>query len=127
MTLIKSLLRGRTFTVGLITTDYFGSFNMPVMAGIEDARRKSWSSSATCATIQSAERRVVSALMAKQVDGIIVMGRRVDPRLPISVGRSGLPVYAFSRTVEPDALYFSRRPPGHTRGHRASAGDRAAA
>src|SRR3954454_12975585 len=32
--LIKSLLRGRTFTVGLITTDYFGRFNMPVIAGI---------------------------------------------------------------------------------------------
>ena len=33
------------------------------------------------------------------------MGRRTDPRLPISVGRSGTPVvYAFSRVTEPDAL-----------------------
>src|SRR5262245_51819198 len=35
--LIKSLLRGRTFTVGMITTDYFGRFNMPIVHGIEDA------------------------------------------------------------------------------------------
>lgn len=105
--LIKSLLRGRTFTVGLITTDYFGRFNMPVIAGIEDALGSAEILVFLCNVRDDPERerRVISALLAKQVDGIIVMGRRIDPRLPISVGRSGLPVvYAFSRTVDPDAL-----------------------
>ena len=105
--LIKSLLRGRTYTVGLITTDYFGRFNMPVIAGIEDALGAAEILVYLCNVRDDEEReqKVVAALLAKQVDGIIVMGRKVDPRLPISVGRSGLPVvYAFARTMDPEAL-----------------------
>ena len=36
-TLAQALLAGRTFTVGLITTDTFGRFSIPVMLGAEDA------------------------------------------------------------------------------------------
>ena len=105
--LIKSLLRGRTFTVGLITTDYFGRFNMPVVAGIEDALGSAEILVFLCNVRDDAdrERQVISALLAKKVDGIIVMGRRVDPRPPINVGQSGPPVvYAFSRVPDPAAL-----------------------
>jgi LacI family transcriptional regulator, galactose operon repressor len=105
--LIKSLLRGRTFTVGLVTTDYFGRFNMPVVAGIEDALGAAEILVFLCNVRDDPERerKVVASLLAKQVDGIIVMGRRTDPRPPVSVGRSGIPVvYAFSRVTEPDAL-----------------------
>jgi LacI family transcriptional regulator len=105
--LIKSLLRGRTFTVGLITTDYFGRFNMPVIAGIEDALGSAEILVFLCNVRDDAERerKVISALLAKKVDGIIVMGRSVDPRPPIHVGQSGLPVvYAFSRVPDPAAL-----------------------
>ena len=35
--LAKSLLQGRTYTVGILTTDSFGRFTTPVMVGIEDA------------------------------------------------------------------------------------------
>jgi LacI family transcriptional regulator len=103
--LIKSLLRGRTFTVGLITTDYFGRFNMPVIAGIEDALGSAEILVFLCNVRDDAERerKVISALLAKKVDGIIVMGRRVEP--PIDVGQSGPPVvYAFSRVPDPAAL-----------------------
>ena len=105
--LIKSLLRGRTFTVGLITTDYFGRFNMPVIAGIEDALGSAEILVFLCNVRDDAERerKVISALLAKKVDGIIVMGRSVDPRPPIHVGQSGPPVvYAFSRVPDPAAL-----------------------
>jgi LacI family transcriptional regulator len=105
--LIKSLLRGRTFTVGMITTDYFGRFNMPVMAGIEDALGAAEILVFLCNTRDDPvrERKVIASLLAKQVDGIIVMGRRTDPRLPINVGRSQVPiVYAFSSVEDPDAL-----------------------
>src|ERR1700724_2202447 len=34
--LVHSLLRGRTFTVGLLTTDPYGRFSIPLLAGIED-------------------------------------------------------------------------------------------
>jgi LacI family transcriptional regulator len=105
--LIRSLQRGRTFTVGLITTDYFGRFNMPVIAGIEDALGSAEILVFLCNVRDDPERerKVVSALRAKQVDGIIVMGRRVDPRPPIAVGHAGPPVvYAFSRVTDGDAL-----------------------
>jgi LacI family transcriptional regulator len=105
--LIKSLLRGRTFTVGLITTDYFGRFNMPVIAGIEDALGSAEILVFICNVRDDAERerKVISALLAKKVDGIIVMGRSVDPRPAINVGLSGPPVvYAFSRVPDPGAL-----------------------
>jgi len=105
--LIKSLLRGRTFTVGLITTDYFGRFNMPVVSGIEDALGSAEILVFLCNVRDDPvrERQVISALLAKKVDGIIVMGRSVDPRPPINVGLSGPPVvYAFSRVPDPIAL-----------------------
>jgi LacI family transcriptional regulator len=105
--LIKSLLRGRTFTVGLITTDYFGRFNMPVMAGIEDALGAAEILVFLCNTRDDPERerKVIQSLLAKQVDGIIVMGRRIDPRPPIAVGRSQVPVvYAFASVEDPNAL-----------------------
>jgi len=35
--LAQGLLAGRSFTVGLITTDSFGRFSIPVMLGAEDA------------------------------------------------------------------------------------------
>ena len=35
--LARGLLAGRTYTVGLITTDSFGRFSIPVMLGAEDA------------------------------------------------------------------------------------------
>lgn len=105
--LIKSLLRGRTFTVGLVTTDYFGRFNMPVLSGIEDALGAAEILVFLCNVRDDPERerQVIAALLAKQVDGIIVMGRGVDPRPPVNVGRSSLPVvYAFTSADDPDAL-----------------------
>src|SRR5215510_1482558 len=33
----RSLLEGRSYTVGLITTDSFGRFTIPIMLGVEDA------------------------------------------------------------------------------------------
>ncbi len=35
--LAQSLLRGRSFTIGLISTDRYGRFSIPVLEGVEDA------------------------------------------------------------------------------------------
>jgi LacI family transcriptional regulator len=105
--LIKSLLRGRSYTVGLVTTDYFGRFNMPVLEGIEDALDSAEILVFVCNVRDDPvrERKVVAALLAKQVDGIIVMGRRTDVRPSIELGRSGVPVvYAFAQVPDPQAL-----------------------
>ena len=60
------------------------------------------------------ERKAIDGLLAKQVDGIIVTGRRVDPRPPINLGRSRTPVvYAYTQTTDPDTLCVV---PDETRG-----------
>jgi LacI family transcriptional regulator len=105
--LVKSLLRGRTYTVGLLTTDFFGRFVMPLLAGVEDALGAAEILVFLCNIRDDPERerRVIASLLAKGVDGLIVAGRRTDPRPPIDVGRSRVPVvYANTRVDDPAAL-----------------------
>lgn len=105
--LVKSLLRGRTYTVGLLTTDYFGRFTMPLLAGIEDALGAAEILVFLCNVRDDPERehKVVASLLAKQVDGIIVTGRRTDPRPPVNLGRSHVPiVYANTRVDDPEMV-----------------------
>lgn len=105
--LIRSLQRGRTYTVGLLTTDYFGRFTMPLLAGIEDALGAAEILVFLCNIRDDPERerRVVASLLAKQVDGLIVTGRRTDLRAPIALGQSRVPlVYANTRVADPTAL-----------------------
>src|SRR5579884_1135490 len=72
--LVHSLLRGRTYTVGLITTDSYGRFSIPVLTGIEDALGAARISVFLCNAHDDPERERghVDALLAKHVDGIIV-------------------------------------------------------
>ena len=105
--LVHSLLRGRTFTVGLITTDSYGRFSIPVLTGIEDALGAARISVFLCNARDDPERERshVDSLLSKQVDGIIVTGRRIDPRPPIDVGASRVPIlYAFTQVAQPGAL-----------------------
>ena len=98
--LAQSLLSGRTFTVGMLTTDSFGRFSIPVMLGAEDALGEGKVSVFLCDSRgdPERERRYLKMMFSRRVDGIIVAARRVDPRP--SVGRD-LPVpvvYAMSRS-----------------------------
>lgn len=105
--LIKSLQRGRTFTVGLLTTDQQGRFSMPLLTGVEDALGAAEILVFLCNVRDDPERerKDIASLLAKQVDGIVVMGNRTDPRASIAVGRSGVPVvYAYTSVPDPDAL-----------------------
>src|SRR5712675_1500726 len=83
-TLAQALLAGRSFTVGLITTDSFGRFSIPVMLGAEEALGTGQVSVFMCDTRDDAERerRYVEMLWARRVDGLIVTGRRIEPRPP---------------------------------------------
>ena len=98
-TLAQALLAGRSFTVGLITTDSFGRFSIPVMLGAEDALGTGQISVFMCDTRDDPERerRYVEMLAARRVDGLIVTGRRIEPRPPVRVG-TGIPVvYAMTQ------------------------------
>jgi len=98
-TLAQALLAGRSFTVGLITTDSFGRFSIPVMLGAEDALGTGQVSVFMCDTRddQERERRYVEMLWARRVDGLIVTGRRIEPRPPVRVPPGVPVVYAMTQ------------------------------
>jgi LacI family transcriptional regulator len=104
--LAQGLLSGRSYTVGLITTDSFGRFTIPVMLGAEDALGDGKVSALLCDGRGDPirEQHYVRTLLSRKVDGIIVTGRRTDPRPPIA---SDLPVpvvYVMTQSQDPDEL-----------------------
>jgi LacI family transcriptional regulator len=97
--LAQALLAGRTYTVGMITTDSFGRFSIPVMLGAEDALGAGRISVFMCDTRDDPrrEQRYLEMLSGRRVDGLIVTGRRIEPRPPIGAGL-GIPVvYAMTQ------------------------------
>lgn len=104
--LARNLIEGRTYTVGVLTTDSFGRFTIPVMLGAEDALGAGQISVLLCdgRGDRIREQHYVRTLLGRRVDGIIVTGRTTDPRP--SLGRD-LPVpvvYARARSDNPDDL-----------------------
>ena len=102
--LAQALLAGRTYTVGMITTDSFGRFSIPVMLGAEDALGAGRMSVFMCDSRDDPERerRYVEMLTARRVDGLIVTGRRIEPR-PSVGSRLGIPVvYAMTQAADSD-------------------------
>jgi LacI family transcriptional regulator len=102
--LARSLLTGKSFTVGLITNDSFGRFSIPVMLGAEDALQMGQMAVLLCDGRDDPirEQHYVRTLLARRVDGVIVTGRRSDPRPPLG---SDLPVpvvYAMSESANPE-------------------------
>ena len=102
----RGLLDGRTGTVGLLTSDLVGRFSLPILMGAEDAFGAGRTSVFLCDargdTIR--ERHHLAALLARQVDGLIVVGSRTDSRS--SLGRE-LPipvVYVYAESDDPEDL-----------------------
>ena len=102
--LARGLLAGRTYTVGLITTDSFGRFSIPVMLGAEDALGAGQISVFMCDTRDdpARERQYVDMLLGRQVDGLIVTGRRIEPRPSVGAGLSMPVVYAMTQSLDSD-------------------------
>jgi LacI family transcriptional regulator len=102
--LARALLAGRTYTVGLITTDSFGRFSIPVMLGAEDALGAGQISVFMCDTRDdpTRERQYLDMLVSRRVDGLIVTGRRIEPRPSIRTA-VGMPVvYAMTQSLDTD-------------------------
>lgn len=98
----RALSSGRSYTVGLVTSDSSGRFSIPIMLGAEDALSAGEMALLLCDTRGDAlrERHYVRTLLARGVDAVILTGRRTEPRtsvaLPVPV------VYAFSPSEDPD-------------------------
>lgn len=104
--LAKGLLAGKSGTVGLLTNDLVGRFGLPVLMGAEDAFGTGKMSVLLCDARGDTIRESyhLQALLARRVDGLIVVGSSTDPRpslgpdLPIPV------VYAYSPSEDPTDL-----------------------
>jgi LacI family transcriptional regulator len=90
--LARGLHSKRSFTVGLLTDDVYGRFALPVMAGVSEGLIDHGVSVFLCAIEDNAvlAQSHLDAMLEKQVDGIIVAGKRVDRVLPVDL--EGLPV-----------------------------------
>ncbi|WP_097232773.1 LacI family DNA-binding transcriptional regulator [Streptomyces zhaozhouensis] len=98
----RSLLSGRTYTVGLITTDSVGRFSLPVLLGAEDALGAGRISVFLCDTRGDSirEQHYVRTLLARRIDGLIVTGRRTDARSPLVLPSPVPVVYAFGPSAD---------------------------
>jgi LacI family transcriptional regulator len=107
--LARSLIAGRTGTVGLLTSDLEGRFVIPILMGAEDAFGAGQVNVFLCDARGDAirEQHHLRALLNRRVDGIIVVGRQTDPRpslgheLPVPV------VYAYAPSDDPTDVSVS--------------------
>lgn len=103
--LARSLIEGRTYTVGVLTSASFGRFTTPLMEGIEDSLGAGKVSTLLCDGRGDPlrERHYLQELLNRRVDGLVVTGRRADPRH--TVGRLPIPVvYALTQSDDPADL-----------------------
>ncbi|MGH3877927.1 MAG: LacI family DNA-binding transcriptional regulator [Actinophytocola sp.] len=98
-----ALNSGRTYTVGMITTDTIGRFSIPLMMGAEDALGAGEMSVFMCDARDDPirEQYYLRTLLSRRVDGIIVTGRRTKARAPIGAGLPIPVVYAFISSTGP--------------------------
>jgi LacI family transcriptional regulator len=105
--LAQSLLRGQSFTVGMISNDSFGRFTLPIMEGLErelaDRRIGIFMCNAT--DDPGRERQHIEQLLGTRVDGLIFTARRADRRPAIGVPLGELPVlFVFSHGPDDSAF-----------------------
>lgn len=102
--LARSVFAKRSFTVGVITTDGFERFSVPVMLGAEDALGAGRISVFLCDSRDDRirERHYIDQLLGRRVDGIIVTGRSSNMRPRIEVPASTPVVYALTPSESPD-------------------------
>ncbi|MEV0900459.1 LacI family DNA-binding transcriptional regulator [Actinoplanes sp. NPDC049802] len=98
----RSLQTGRTYTVGMITTDSIGRFSIPLLIGAEDALGAGQMSVFLCDARDDPirEQYYLRTLLSRKVDGIIVTGRRTQARQPIGRDLPIPVVYAFISSAD---------------------------
>ncbi|GAA1017916.1 LacI family transcriptional regulator [Acrocarpospora pleiomorpha] len=106
--LARSLISGQTRTVGLLTSDSVGRFGIPVLLGAEDAFGAGEMSVMLCDARGDSirEQHHLRTLLARRVDGLIVVGESTDPRPSISRNLPLPVVYAYAPSDDPDDVSF---------------------
>nr|HET6901950.1 LacI family DNA-binding transcriptional regulator [Ktedonobacteraceae bacterium] len=96
----------QTAMIGVLTTDIYGRFSLPLLMGIEQAfDSRPISAVLSAVRNQAQEQQHLQMLLKRGVDGIVVSARREDARPPIDIGQSAIPVvYAHTQITDPRAL-----------------------
>ncbi|GIH27158.1 LacI family transcriptional regulator [Acrocarpospora phusangensis] len=104
----RSLISGQTRTVGLLTSDSVGRFGIPVLLGAEDAFGAGEMAVMLCDARGDSirEQHHLRTLLARRVDGLIVVGESTDPRPSISRNVPVPVVYAYAPSDDPDDVSF---------------------
>jgi LacI family transcriptional regulator len=103
----QSLHRTRSMTVGIISTDSFGRFTLPIFQALEEQFADQGIGVFMCNATDDPERerQHIDHLLGKRIDGLVVTARRADKRPPVGPLPPGLPViYVFSQPDDRDSL-----------------------
>lgn len=104
--LARGLISGRTRTVGLLTDELGGRFAIPVLLGVENTLGDEQMSVLLCDARGDAIRRqhYIRTLLARQVDGLIVLGETNDVRPSVTADIPVPVVYAYGESDDPNDL-----------------------
>lgn len=104
--LARGLISGRTRTIGLLTDELGGRFCMPVLLGVENSVGNRDMSVLLCDARGDAIRRqhYVRTLLARQVDGFIILGDSNDLRPSLTRDIPVPVVYVYGESTAPEDL-----------------------
>ena len=104
--LAKGLVSGRTHTVGLLIDELAERFAFPVLLGAENALGDEQNSVLLCDARGDAIRRRhhIRTLLARQVDGLIILGSDNDVRPSLTSDIPVPVVYVYGESDDPDDL-----------------------
>ena len=105
--LAHSLRRARSRTIGILTSDSFGRFSMPIVEALEERLAEAGIAVFMCNATDDPERerRHLDQLQRKRIDGLVVTARRADMRAPLGPLAQAIPVvYVYTQVADPGAL-----------------------
>lgn len=104
--LAQGLVAGRTRAIGLLTDEFDGRFAIPILLGAENALSDQEMSVLLCDTRGDAIRRnhYIRTMLARQVDGFIIVGDSNDVRASLTADIPVPAVYVCCRSTNPADL-----------------------
>src|SRR5688500_18974480 len=104
--LARGLISGRTRTIGLLTDELAGRFSIPILLGVENALGSEQMSVLLCDARGDAIRRrhYIRTLLARQVDGFIILGDSNDVRPSLTRDIPVPVVYVYGESTDPGDL-----------------------
>jgi LacI family transcriptional regulator len=105
----RALNDKRTGTIGMLTSDLDNRFVLPVLLGAEDAFGAGATSVLLCDARGDAirEQHHLRTLLARRVDGIVILGRTTNPRPSITEGIPVPVVYAYAPSDDANDTSFT--------------------